>query len=69
MVDLRLNTSLSIGRRWGSTRDLHADFAEQRCEKVLDAIMSLCNKTRLLTRQSVADCESISTRAMARQVR
>ena len=69
MVDLRLNTSLSIGRRWGSTRDLHADFAEQRCEKVLDAIMSLCNKTRLLTRQDVADCESISTRVMAWQVR
>ena len=47
--------------------DILADFAEQRCEKVLDAILSLCNKTHLLTRQGVADCESISTRAMARQ--
>ena len=53
----------------GFYRDLLADFAEQRCEKVLDAIMSLCNKTRLLTRQGVADYESFSTRAMARQVR
>ena len=49
--------------------DLLADFAEQKCEKVLDAVMSLCNKIRLLTRQGVADCESISTRAMAWQVR
>ena len=40
-----------------------ADLAEQRCEKVLDA-MSLCNKTPLLTRQGVADCESISTHAI-----
>ena len=48
--------------------DILADFAEQRCEKVLDAVMSLCNKTRLLTRQGVADRESISTLAMARQV-
>ena len=45
-----------------------ADFAEQRCEKVLDSVMSLRNKTRLLTRQGVADRESISTIAMARQM-
>ena len=125
-VDLRSNTSLSIGRRWGSTstflqtllssrlrvvynfgdgdrgagentffafasrlsgisralvfifarptiaidkiRD-YSQSTEQRREKVPDAIMSLCNKTSLLTRQGVADCKSISTRAMARQVR
>ena len=55
--------------RWevGLCIDILADFAEQRCDKVLDTIMSLCNKTHLLTRQGVADCESISTRAMARQ--
>ena len=42
-VDLGLNTSLSIGKRWvGLYLDILADFAERR-EKVPDAIMSLCN--------------------------
>ena len=46
-MDLRLNTSMSIGRRWSFTSTSLADFAEQRCENVLDAIMSLCNKIPL----------------------
>ena len=66
MVDLRLNTSLSIGRRWGSTSTSLQILLSR--DVVLDAIMSLCNKTRLLTRQGVADRESISTLAMDRQV-
>ena len=40
--------------------DILADLAEQRREKVSDAILSLCNKTPLRTRQGVPDCESIS---------
>ena len=42
----------------GLYTDILADFAEQRCEKVLDAIMSLCNKTHLFTQQGVADMNS-----------
>ena len=40
--------------------DILADLAEQRREKVSDAIVSVCNKTPLRTRQGVPDCESIS---------
>ena len=68
MVHLRLNTSLSIGRRWGST-STSLQILLSRDVRRFWMPLSLCTKTRLLTRKSVADCESISTRAMARQVR
>jgi len=50
-VDLDLEVGLYLG--------ILADLAEQRRDKVSDAIVPLCNKTPLLTRQGVPDCESI----------